>query len=180
VQAYRFLRRVENRLQMLRAAQTHVLPEDALDRTRIALGLGYADWTQLYAALQVQRDRVAAEFAELLAPRVQALAPDALTRYWRGLPDQADTQVLAAAGFADVDGADQSLRGFVQLLGVHSLSDAARARLDRVLPALLHAAARAAGRCRVAPRARPAVGDPAPRQLSRVARRTAQRVGAAG
>ena len=140
--AYRFLRQVENRLQMLRDAQTHALPEDALDRARIALGLGYADWTQLYAALQVQRDRVAAEFAELLAPRVQAVAPDALASYWRGLPDEAGTQVLAAAGFADAEGADQALRGFVQSLGVRTLSDAARARLDRVLPALLHAAAR--------------------------------------
>ncbi|MFC6841142.1 bifunctional [glutamate--ammonia ligase]-adenylyl-L-tyrosine phosphorylase/[glutamate--ammonia-ligase] adenylyltransferase [Xanthomonas theicola] len=140
--AYRFLRRVENRLQMLRDAQTHALPEHPLDRARIAFGLGYADWTQLHAALQAQRDRVAAEFAELLAPRVQTVAPDALASYWRGLPDEAGAPVLAAAGFADADGADQALRGFVQSLGVRALSDAARARLDRVLPALLHAAAR--------------------------------------
>jgi len=142
VQAYRFLRRLENRLQMLRDAQTHALPEDPLDRARIALALGYADWAQLYAALQAQRDRVAAEFAELLAPRVQAQAPDALAGYWRGLPEHGDAQALAAAGFADAGGADQALRGFVQSLGVRTLSDAARARLDRVLPALLHAAAR--------------------------------------
>ncbi|UKE50538.1 bifunctional [glutamate--ammonia ligase]-adenylyl-L-tyrosine phosphorylase/[glutamate--ammonia-ligase] adenylyltransferase [Xanthomonas translucens] len=141
-QAYRFLRRIENRLQMLRDAQTHALPEDALDRARIAFGLGYADWAQLYAALQAQRDRVAAEFAELLAPRVQAVAPDALASYWRGLPQQDGAQALAAAGFADAQGADQALRGLVQSLGVRTLSDAARARLDRVLPALLHAAAR--------------------------------------
>ena len=38
--AYRWLRRLENRLQMLRDAQTHVLPSDALDRERIAVGLG--------------------------------------------------------------------------------------------------------------------------------------------
>lgn len=143
-QAYRFLRRVENRLQMLRDAQTHALPEDPLDRARIAFGLGYADWTALHAALQVQRDRVAAEFAELLAPRERALAPDALADYWRGLPDGGQAQVLRAAGFADPDGADQALRGFVQSLGVRTLSDAARARLDRVVPALLHAAARSA------------------------------------
>ncbi|MET7142248.1 bifunctional [glutamate--ammonia ligase]-adenylyl-L-tyrosine phosphorylase/[glutamate--ammonia-ligase] adenylyltransferase [Xanthomonas sp. PPL139] len=143
-QAYRFLRQVENRLQMLRDAQTHALPEDPLDRTRIAFGLGYADWAALHAALQVQRDRVAAEFAELLAPRERALAPDALADYWRGLPDAGQAQVLRAAGFADAEGADQALRGFVQSLGVRSLSDAARARLDRVLPALLHAAARSA------------------------------------
>src|SRR2546427_3500392 len=43
-EAYLFLRRLENRLQMLRDAQTHVLPSDALDRERIAVGLGYPDW----------------------------------------------------------------------------------------------------------------------------------------
>ncbi len=43
-QAYRFLRTLENRLQMLADAQTHALPQDALQRERIALGLGYADW----------------------------------------------------------------------------------------------------------------------------------------
>ncbi|WP_295969036.1 bifunctional [glutamate--ammonia ligase]-adenylyl-L-tyrosine phosphorylase/[glutamate--ammonia-ligase] adenylyltransferase [uncultured Xanthomonas sp.] len=143
-QAYRVLRQVENRLQMLRDAQTHALPEDPLDRARIAFGLGYADWAALHAALQVQRDRVATEFAELLAPRERALAPDALADYWRGLPDGGQAQVLREAGFADPDGADQALRGFVQSLGVRTLSDAARARLDRVLPALLHAAARSA------------------------------------
>ncbi|WP_017911393.1 bifunctional [glutamate--ammonia ligase]-adenylyl-L-tyrosine phosphorylase/[glutamate--ammonia-ligase] adenylyltransferase, partial [Xanthomonas sp. SHU 166] len=143
-QAYRFLRQVENRLQMLRDAQTHALPEDPLDRARIAFGLGHADWAALHAALQVQRDRVTAEFAELLAPRERALAPDALADYWRGLPDAGQVQVLREAGFADPDGADQALRGFVQSLGVRTLSDAARARLDRVLPALLHAAARSA------------------------------------
>ncbi|WP_425524071.1 hypothetical protein, partial [Xanthomonas arboricola] len=35
-EAYRFLRRLENRLQMLRDAQTHALPQAPLDRERIA------------------------------------------------------------------------------------------------------------------------------------------------
>src|SRR5690606_21252048 len=37
--AYLFLRRLENRLQMLRDAQTQALPVDAEDRARIAHGL---------------------------------------------------------------------------------------------------------------------------------------------
>ncbi|WP_254574540.1 bifunctional [glutamate--ammonia ligase]-adenylyl-L-tyrosine phosphorylase/[glutamate--ammonia-ligase] adenylyltransferase [Stenotrophomonas acidaminiphila] len=142
VHAYRFLRRLENRLQMLRDAQTHRLPADADDRLRIALGLGHADWDELLAALDQQRQCVGTEFAALLAPRRGQAAPDALSSYWRVLPDGGDAAVLAEAGFADATGADQSLREFAQSLGVKSLSDAARARLDRVLPALLHAATR--------------------------------------
>ncbi len=39
-EAYRFLRRLENRLQMLADAQTHALPEREADRDRIAEALG--------------------------------------------------------------------------------------------------------------------------------------------
>ncbi|TQU32604.1 bifunctional [glutamate--ammonia ligase]-adenylyl-L-tyrosine phosphorylase/[glutamate--ammonia-ligase] adenylyltransferase, partial [Xanthomonas perforans] len=140
--AYRFLRRLENRLQMLRDAQTHALPQAPLDRERIALGLGYADWSALLDALAPQRTRVAAEFAELLAPRVRATAPDALADYWRALPE-GDAAPLAGIGLHDPDGAHQALADFAQSSGVRALSDSARARLDRVMPALLHAATRA-------------------------------------
>lgn len=141
-EAYLFLRRLENRLQMLRDAQTHTLPADPIDRLRIAVGLGHEDWEGLRSALALQQQRVSTEFAALLAPRRGQAAPDALAGYWRGLPGGNDAQLLADAGFVDASGADQMLREFAQSLGVKSLSDAARARLDRVLPALLHAATR--------------------------------------
>ncbi|KAB7771081.1 bifunctional [glutamate--ammonia ligase]-adenylyl-L-tyrosine phosphorylase/[glutamate--ammonia-ligase] adenylyltransferase [Xanthomonas maliensis] len=140
--AYRFLRRLENRLQMLRDAQTHALPADPLDRERIACGLGYADWSALLAALTPHRTRVAAEFAELLAPRVRATAPDALADYWRALPS-GDAAPLQGIGLQDPRGAHQALAEFAQAAGVRALSDSARARLDRVMPALLQAATRA-------------------------------------
>ena len=142
IHAYRFLRKLENRLQMLRDAQTHALPENALDRARIAQGLGYPDWSALEAALAVQRERVAAEFGELLAPRQRDVEPGALSGYWRSLPNSGDAEVLAAAGFSDPASADAALRDFSNSSGVLGLSDGARTRLDRVLPALLEGAAR--------------------------------------
>ncbi|NJC37660.1 glutamate-ammonia-ligase adenylyltransferase [Xanthomonas arboricola] len=141
-EAYRFLRRLENRLQMLRDAQTHALPQAPLDRERIALGLGHADWPALLQALTPQRARVADEFAELLAPRVRTSAPDALADYWRALPE-GDAAPLAGIGLHDPGGAHQVLADFAQSSGVRALSDTASARLDRVMPALLHAATRA-------------------------------------
>ena len=98
VHAYRFLRKLENRLQMLRDAQTHALPEDPLDRRRIALGLGYQGWDALATAVRVQRARVAAEFNELLAPREHEVVPGVLGQYWRALPESGDPQVLSRAG----------------------------------------------------------------------------------
>ena len=145
-QAYGFLRRLENRLQMLRDAQTHALPESEPDRERIALGLGHAHWPALRAALDVQRARVSAEFDALLAPRRRRAAPDALTAYWRGLqredePQAGDVEALADAGFVEAGNADAILRDLARSPGVRDLSDGARARLDRVLPALLQGAA---------------------------------------
>ncbi|MFC5576715.1 bifunctional [glutamate--ammonia ligase]-adenylyl-L-tyrosine phosphorylase/[glutamate--ammonia-ligase] adenylyltransferase [Lysobacter niabensis] len=139
--AYGFLRRIENRLQMLADAQTHALPERSEDRERIAMALEYADWAALRAALDAQRARVTAEFDALLAPRRKAQAPAALASYWRALPDAGDAEELRDAGFAEAEQADGLLRDLARSPGVKGLSDSARARLDRVLPALLKAAA---------------------------------------
>ncbi len=139
--AYRFLRRLENRVQMLRDAQTHALPDSAEDRERLALALDRESWEALHAELAQWRTQVSAEFEALLVPRRGTAAPDALESYWRALPDGASADTLAAAGFADAEGADAALRDFARSGGVRALSDAARARLDRVVPALLGAAA---------------------------------------
>ncbi|HMB43928.1 MAG TPA: bifunctional [glutamate--ammonia ligase]-adenylyl-L-tyrosine phosphorylase/[glutamate--ammonia-ligase] adenylyltransferase, partial [Luteimonas sp.] len=137
--AYRFLRRLENRLQMLRDAQTHIVPASADDRARIADGLG-TTWDALRDQLDRHRARVAAEFEALLAPRRRQGAASVIAGYWRALPDAGDPAALDAAGFADVAGADASLRDLARAPALRALSDAARARLDRVLPSLLDAA----------------------------------------
>lgn len=139
--AYRFLRRLENRLQMLRDQQVHALPPSAGDRARIARGLGFEDFAGLEEALAGHRGRVSAEFAALLAPRGRSEVPSDLAGYWRALPDGGDAAALADAGFEDPVAADAALRDFARAPALRALSDAARARLDRVLPALLGSAA---------------------------------------
>ncbi|QNP41560.1 bifunctional [glutamate--ammonia ligase]-adenylyl-L-tyrosine phosphorylase/[glutamate--ammonia-ligase] adenylyltransferase [Lysobacter solisilvae (ex Woo and Kim 2020)] len=140
-EAYGYLRRLENRLQMLADAQTHALPEREEERARIADALGYADWDALREVLDGHRARVTAEFDALLAPRRKAQAPASLAAYWRALPDAGEAEELRAAGFDDAEQADSLLRDLARSPGVKGLSDATRARLDRVLPALLQAAA---------------------------------------
>ncbi|GHA80968.1 bifunctional [glutamate--ammonia ligase]-adenylyl-L-tyrosine phosphorylase/[glutamate--ammonia-ligase] adenylyltransferase [Cognatilysobacter bugurensis] len=142
-ESYRFLRRVENRLQMLRDAQTHVLPESPDDRARIAAGLDFDGWDALYDALAAHRAQVGAEFGALLAPQRGEDVPDSLAVYWHALPDAGDAAALAQAGFVEVGNADTLLRDFARSPGVRGLSDHARTRLDRVLPALLQGAAQA-------------------------------------
>jgi glutamate-ammonia-ligase adenylyltransferase len=141
--AYRFLRRVENRVQMLGDQQVHALPEDPLTRARIARGLGYPDMAALQVELDAHRAVVAEEFGGLLEARRRRGAPvSALVQYWRALPDGGDPAVLADAGFADAAAQDAALRDFARTPAVRALSGRGRQRLDAVLPELLAAAAR--------------------------------------
>ena len=148
-EAYRFLRRVENRVQMLRDAQEYALPADPLDRLRVARGMGYADAAALDAALRSHRDAVAAEFAAVLggrdAPASASSSVDArtaaLTAYWQALPDGGATATLADAGFVDVEAADDALRRLSASALRRSLSARAAAWFDRIVPTLAAQAA---------------------------------------
>jgi len=140
-EAYRFLRRLENRLQMLRDAQTHRLPEGKEERARLAASLDFSDWPALLEALDARRERVSAEFNALLGQRRRDADAGELAAYWRALPDAGDAQTLADAGFDDAAALDAGLRDFARTPGVRDLADAVRARLDRVVPALLQASA---------------------------------------
>jgi glutamate-ammonia-ligase adenylyltransferase len=141
-QAYRFLRRLENRVQMVGDQQVHALPDDPLMQQRIALGLGYSDVAALRVDLGMHRALVSQEFERLLAPRRHGGAiPTSLDDYWLALPDGGDADALVAAGFARADAQDAALRDFARSPAVRALSTRARGRLDRVLPRLLRAAA---------------------------------------
>ncbi len=152
--AYRFLRRVENRVQMLRDAQEYALPADALDRLRIARGLGYVDAAALDAALRDHREVVAAEFAAVLGGSASSTATSrsgtavigdaqttALAAYWRALPEDGDVQVLAAVGFVDASAADEALRRLAASALRRSLSARAATWFDRIVPSLVVQAA---------------------------------------
>jgi len=140
--AYGLLRRVENRLQMLRDEQVHCLPADGLTRERLALGLGYADWSACVEALNAQRAVVSADFARVFATaaKVEVAAHAAFATYWRAI-EQADGVALAACGMPEADAVHAALRNFSRAGAVRALSARGHARLDRVLPALLAASA---------------------------------------
>ena len=146
-EAYRFLRRLENRLQMLREEQTHSLPEGELDRARLAFGLGFPDWAALERALERHRRAVQEEFARVFearsaAPRGAMDAEIPLDPVWDDPADASAPQRLAQAGFADGAVLAQRLLALRRLPAQAALSARAAGRLDRLMPRLLAAAAR--------------------------------------
>jgi glutamate-ammonia-ligase adenylyltransferase len=140
-EAYVFLRRLENRLQMLADAQVHRLPADPLGRERIALAMGARDWPELVRDLDARRARVSHHFRLVFSgaeePDTGAVRID-LGRFW---DTQAETAALAEglarAGFRDSGEAARLLLELRASALVRKLDEAGRRRLQALLPALL-------------------------------------------
>ena len=64
--AYEFLRRCENRLQMVADQQTHALPADELGRERLATAMGAAGWSDFIRQLDAKRRVVIAHFNDVV------------------------------------------------------------------------------------------------------------------
>ena len=158
--AYRFLRVLENRLQMLRDEQTHQLPADEASRARLARAMGEPDWPALVAALDAHRERVQGHFQALVfrtnedrdgsedrdggaAAGVAAgaglvAAPFALM--WdESVAAAALRAALAERGFGDADALAQLLVDFRGGSLVRRLDATSLQRLQHLLPELLGA-----------------------------------------
>ena len=64
-EAYRYLRLLENRIQMLADDQTHSLPEDELSQKRLAASMTVESWQIIDQQQQAYRNQVSAHFNEL-------------------------------------------------------------------------------------------------------------------
>lgn len=141
--AYVFLRRLENRVQMLRDAQTHDIPDDALSRERLALGLGYTHWDDLALDLVRHRDAVSAEFAAVLVPEAggTATAPIADVALWKAArAETLDASLMEASGFIPGEEAAGELMKLPRTAAVRSMSARSSERIERLMPHLIGAA----------------------------------------
>jgi glutamate-ammonia-ligase adenylyltransferase len=152
--AYRFLRRVEHRLQMVRDLQTHELPEDRPSRTRLARSLGLAGPEELIGAYERETGLVRGLHERLFyRPLLEAFAGPAAPR--PGLDRPATEELLSGLGFRAPAPAFEVLHRLVDpgsrlgkvlahlfpvmapALALAANPDAALARLERVAGAML-------------------------------------------
>ena len=148
--AYVFLRVTEHRLQQVYDAQTQTLPDNTLEQTRLAYGLGFDDWASFTACLDAHRAAVRGCFASLLMPQPAPAGAEQVTetgaRMWRAAADLDSTQeILVTAGFDDIAQATAALGQLKDPRFLARLSSEARARLDRLMPPLVAACARLPG-----------------------------------
>ncbi|HEY6597717.1 MAG TPA: bifunctional [glutamate--ammonia ligase]-adenylyl-L-tyrosine phosphorylase/[glutamate--ammonia-ligase] adenylyltransferase, partial [Pseudomonadales bacterium] len=99
--AYRYLRNVEHRLQAIRDEQTQLLPTGALDRARVANGMGCADYPQFLTELERHRADTSLAFETLMQARTDDPA-EGFRAAWLRDDAPALAGELSAAGFGDV------------------------------------------------------------------------------
>ena len=137
--AYRALRRIEHRLQMVADRQTHALPAKAEELERFAVFLGCPDAESFAAAVGVQMTRVRARYAEIFET-VPDVNGDAAPLDLAG-PDlpEPTAQRLRAMGFRNIESTVATMRGW-QSGRLRALRSArARELMDGVLPPLMTA-----------------------------------------
>ena len=97
---YRFLRRLEHRLQMVEDAQTHMLPPDPAGIARIGVFLGYPQTDAFVADLLRHLSSVERHYAELFEQAPSLSGPGDLV--FTGVEDDAETlRTLSWLGFAE-------------------------------------------------------------------------------
>jgi [glutamine synthetase] adenylyltransferase / [glutamine synthetase]-adenylyl-L-tyrosine phosphorylase len=140
--AYAYLRRLENRLQMVSDEQTHSLPKEERARARLARAMGAPDWPSLEGELNAHRARVSAHFKLVIfSAQAQAdpgAAPLDLAAFWQTGAEQAALGVaLARAGFTPAEEAARLLVELRESALVRRLDEPGAKRLQGLLPALL-------------------------------------------
>jgi len=139
--AYRFLRRVEHRLQMVEDQQTHRLPADPETFARIGRFLGFATSGAFEAELHHQLDTVGSHYAALFDEAPSLSGPGNLV--FTGAEDDPETiRTLQSMGFRNASGVSAVIRGWHhgRLRAIRSVR--ARELLTELMPALLAALAR--------------------------------------
>ncbi|MFK5985042.1 MAG: bifunctional [glutamate--ammonia ligase]-adenylyl-L-tyrosine phosphorylase/[glutamate--ammonia-ligase] adenylyltransferase [Pseudomonadota bacterium] len=63
LQAYQFLRNTEHRIQELNDQQTHVLPQNAFDQSRLAYAMGFHNWLDFIKQLKLHQHKVEENFS---------------------------------------------------------------------------------------------------------------------
>ena len=142
-ETYWYLRAVENRLQMLRDEQTHIMPDDAEGVAVIGRLMGQPDRAAFEADYRAALERVARYYAELFTEG-ETLGSGEGNLVFTGSDDDPETlETLTAMGFIDAHKAVETVRKWHYGSYAATRTSAARAHLTELLPSLLATLSRA-------------------------------------
>ena len=142
LEAYEFLRRVENCLQAVRDQQTHELPTRGDERERLAYAMRFDGWQQLSEAITSHRDYVSEQFAAVAfrggATEPPSSASSKLRTLWSNRAPQDEwRELFAERAYEDPDGMAETVVGFANRPSTRRVDSAAARRLAEFIPKLL-------------------------------------------
>ncbi|MBA4203345.1 MAG: bifunctional [glutamate--ammonia ligase]-adenylyl-L-tyrosine phosphorylase/[glutamate--ammonia-ligase] adenylyltransferase [Polymorphum sp.] len=141
-EAYRFLRKVEHRIQMLNDEQTHLLPQLGEGLQRVAFLAGFDDLPSFEAELLKQLQTVQRHYAGLFEDEPE-LASDLGNLVFTGDDDDPDTlETLSRLGYRQPSDAAKIIKAWHFGRYPAMRSTKARERLTELHPALISALAR--------------------------------------
>ena len=135
MEAYRFLRRLENILQGLSDIQTQELPVDPLVQEQVAFLMGYPGWGLLITTCEGVRNRVS-DYFQRLVTLPEGQLPD--TSPSSGLQyTDLSSEALKALGYRDPTKTWEAVEALMGSGRVHAAQLEGRRRLEAFLPQLI-------------------------------------------
>jgi len=138
--AYRFLRTVEHRIQVVHEQQTHNLPTRPEELTTLARRCGYTHAEEFMTVLKQHRDKVTAIFRDLFYTSEEELPsqvnPEVAILFDANADPDLCLDILEAKGFRPPESAYESLKVLRQGGTRGYLTERARRLLDRIAPLL--------------------------------------------
>lgn len=142
--AYRFLRTLEHRLQMIDDEQTHSLPSTAEGIEHVACFMGYADRDAFQHDLLHHLTRVQTHYMALFET-APPLGEEGGSLVFTGTDDDPETLItLSELGFENVTDMSATIRGWHTGRFAATRSPRSRERLTALMPELLRALSRTA------------------------------------
>jgi glutamate-ammonia-ligase adenylyltransferase len=139
---YRFLRRIENRIQMINDEQTHVLPREAPGFERLSRFSGFSGVDSFEQRLRSTLERVQAHYSALFESAPPLGGETGSLVFTGGEDDPETLETLRRMGFRQPSEVSATIRGWH--FGRYAAMRSARAKqlLTEIMPALLSALAR--------------------------------------
>ncbi len=144
-EGYEFLRYTEHALQAIADRQTQMLPDNDLDRARVAFIMGFEDWATFLERLMYWRGRVEWHFQQVIADPDEEEGSDGesciggewLPLWEEALDEESACRQLGEAGFAEPAAAWRRLTDLRNGPQVRAMQRLGRERLDAFIPRLL-------------------------------------------
>ncbi|SDX95869.1 bifunctional [glutamate--ammonia ligase]-adenylyl-L-tyrosine phosphorylase/[glutamate--ammonia-ligase] adenylyltransferase [Nitrosomonas sp. Nm33] len=146
IDAYRFLRKLEHRLQYLDDQQTQNLPENPEDQELIAAAMGYPGFANFLQQLDIHRNNVARHFELIFAAPRKSPTHDILANFWQEQAGdrtqvEAATTQLTTLGFTEPEKISARIQQFYGGYFFQQLPPANQPKIKSLMPILVEAIA---------------------------------------